>query len=88
MIFIITWIIFCFTPIKSEIVLWLRIQELFLLDSLQAYRIIGLIVIVGFIGNQFINTLKIKDIYSMKNNFSLKIILFQLGILLEIHYLV
>lgn len=60
--FILTGILFGFVLVKSEVVSWFRIQEMFLFDSIHMYGVIGLAVVVGFISTQLIKILKIKDI--------------------------
>ena len=40
---------FGFVLVKSEVVSWFRIQEMFRFDSIHMYGIIGLAVIVGII---------------------------------------
>ena len=48
--------------IKSEVVSWYRIQEMFLFDSFHMYGIIGSAVLIGFIGTQLIKKFKLNDI--------------------------
>ena len=60
--FIITGILFGFILIKSEVISWFRIQEMFLFDSIHMYGIIGLAILVGLLGVQIIKRYKIKDI--------------------------
>lgn len=52
---------FGFVLIKSEVVSWFRIQEMFLFDSIHMYGIIGLAVIVGIISIQIIKRKNLKD---------------------------
>ena len=59
--FIAAGIIFGFILIKSEVVSWFRIQEMFLFDSFHMYGVIGSAVLVGLIGTQLIKRLNIKD---------------------------
>ncbi len=54
-------IVFGFVLIKSEVVSWFRIQEMFRFDSIHMYGIIGLAVIVGIISVQIIKRLNMKD---------------------------
>ena len=54
-------IVFGFVLIKSEVVSWFRIQEMFRFDSIHMYGIIGLAVIVGIISVQIIKKLNMKD---------------------------
>ncbi len=60
--FIIAGIAFGFILIKSEVVSWFRIQEMFLFDSFHMYGIIGSAIVVGLIGTQLIKRFNIKDI--------------------------
>lgn len=52
---------FGFVLVKSEVVSWFRIQEMFRFDSIHMYGIIGLAVIVGIISVQLIKRNNIKD---------------------------
>lgn len=52
---------FGFVLVKSEVVSWFRIQEMFRFDSIHMYGIIGLAVIVGIISLQIIKRKNIKD---------------------------
>lgn len=52
---------FGFVLIKSEVVSWFRIQEMFRFDSIHMYGIIGLAVIVGIISVQIIKRKNVKD---------------------------
>ena len=60
--FIIAGTVFGFILIKSEVVSWFRIQEMFLFDSFHMYGIIGSAILVGLIGTQLIKKLNIKDL--------------------------
>ena len=60
--FIIAGTVFGFILIKSEVVSWFRIQEMFLFDSFHMYGIIGSAILVGLIGTQLIKRLNIKDL--------------------------
>lgn len=53
---------FGFVLVKSEVVSWFRIQEMFRFDSIHMYGIIGLAVIVGIISVQIIKRKNIKDV--------------------------
>jgi uncharacterized membrane protein YedE/YeeE len=55
-------IAFGFILIKSEVVSWFRIQEMFRFQSVFMYGIIGLAIIIGFLSIQIIRRLKLKDI--------------------------
>jgi len=52
---------FGFVLVKSEVVSWFRIQEMFRFDSIHMYGIIGLAIIVGIISVQIIKRNKLKD---------------------------
>lgn len=52
---------FGFVLMKSEVVSWFRIQEMFRLDSIHMYGIIGLAVAVGMISIQIIKKKNLKD---------------------------
>ena len=49
--------------IKSEVISWFRIQEMFRLESFHMYGVIGTAVVVGIISVQLIKRLKIKTIH-------------------------
>jgi uncharacterized protein len=53
---------FGFVLVKSEVVSWFRIQEMFRFDSIHMYGIIGLAVLVGIISVQIIKRNNVKDI--------------------------
>lgn len=52
---------FGFVLVKSEVVSWFRIQEMFRFDSIHMYGIIGLAVVVGIISVQLIKRNNMKD---------------------------
>jgi uncharacterized protein len=54
-------LVFGFVLIKSEVVSWFRIQEMFRFDSIHMYGIIGLAIIVGIISVQIIKRKNLKD---------------------------
>ncbi|MEX2585240.1 MAG: DUF6691 family protein [Balneolaceae bacterium] len=54
---------FGFVLMKSEVVSWYRIQEMFRFDSIHMYGIIGLAVLVGIVSIQIIKRWNIRDIY-------------------------
>ncbi len=54
-------IIFGFVLMKSEVVSWFRIQEMFRFDDIHMYGIIGLAVLVGVISIQIIKRTGAKD---------------------------
>ena len=49
--------------VKSEVISWFRIQEMFHLQSFHMYGVIGSAVIVGIISVQWIKRAKLKTIY-------------------------
>lgn len=48
--------------VKSEVVSWFRIQEMFLFESFHMYGIIGSAIFVGLISIQIIKYFKLKDV--------------------------
>lgn len=54
--------LFGIIAIKSEIVSWFRIQEMFRLDNFHMYGVMGVAVVVGIISLQLIKRLNIKDL--------------------------
>ena len=60
--FVLTGIAFGFILMKSEVISWFRIQEMFLFDSIHMYGIIGSAIVVGFLGITLIKKFNIKDI--------------------------
>jgi uncharacterized protein len=60
--FILLGIFFGLVLIKSEVVSWFRIQEMFRFQSIHMYGIIGLAVLVGFISLQVIKRFNVKTI--------------------------
>lgn len=59
--YLLTGTAFGFVLVKSEVVSWFRIQEMFRFDSIHMYGIIGLAVIVGMISVQIIKRNNVKD---------------------------
>ncbi|MBI1226456.1 MAG: YeeE/YedE family protein [Bacteroidetes bacterium] len=55
--------------IKSEVISWFRIQEMFRLESFHMYGVIGTAVVVGAISIFLIKKLKIKTIHSEEIEF-------------------
>lgn len=53
---------FGFVLMKSEVVSWFRIQEMFRFDAFHMYGIIGLAIVVGMISIQLIKRLNATDI--------------------------
>jgi len=60
--YIIAGIFFGIVLVKSEVISWFRIQEMFWLDSFHMYGVIGTAVVVGLISVQIIKRFKIKSI--------------------------
>lgn len=60
--YLIVGIIFGITFVKTEIISWFRIQEMFRFHSFHMYGVIGTAVIVGLVSVQIIKRLKIKTI--------------------------
>jgi uncharacterized protein len=54
-------ILFGFILVKSEVVSWFRIQEMFLFESFHMYGIIGSAILVGMISIQLIKRFNVKD---------------------------
>ncbi len=54
-------IFFGFVLMKSEVVSWFRIQEMFRFDAFHMYGIIGLAIFVGMISIQIIKKMNAKD---------------------------
>lgn len=52
---------FGFVLVKSEVISWFRIQEMFRFDSIHMYGIIGLGVLVGMISIQIIKRYNVTD---------------------------
>ena len=61
--YLIVGILFGIVFVKSEVISWFRIQEMFRLESFHMYGIIGSAVIVGIISVFLIKKLNIKTIY-------------------------
>lgn len=53
---------FGFVLVKSEVVSWFRIQEMFRFDSIHMYGIIGLAIVVGMVSIQIIKRKNLKAI--------------------------
>lgn len=52
---------FGFVLVKSEVISWFRIQEMFRFDAFHMYGIIGLAIVVAMISIQLIKKWKVKD---------------------------
>ena len=59
---------FGLVAVKSEIISWYRIQEMFRFDSFHMYGIIGSAVIIGILIIQFIKRTRMKDIKGQEIN--------------------
>ena len=53
---------FGFVLIRSEVLSWFRIQEMFLFDNFHMYGVIGSAVVVGAISIQIIKRMHLKDL--------------------------
>src|SRR6476469_10063787 len=60
--FLLAGLLFGIIIIKGEVVSWLRIQEMFRLQSFHMYGIIGSAIITGMISIQLIKKFKIKTV--------------------------
>jgi uncharacterized membrane protein YedE/YeeE len=58
--------------VKSEVISWFRIQEMFRLQSFHMYGVIGSAVVTGMISVWIIRKLKLKTIYGEPVRFSAK----------------
>lgn len=61
--YLIVGILFGIVLVKSEVISWFRIQEMFRLQSFHMYGIIGSAVVTGMISVLFIKKFNIKSIY-------------------------
>lgn len=59
--YVIAGMLFGFILIKSEVVSWFRIVEMFRFESFHMYGIIGSAILVGFLSNKLISLTKLKD---------------------------
>lgn len=59
-------ILFGIFLVKSQVVSWFRIQEMFRFQSFYMYGVIGSAIVVGFISIQLIKKFKIKSIHGEK----------------------
>jgi len=75
--FIIAGTFFGIIAVKSEIISWFRIQEMFRITSFHMYGVIGTAVVVGMISIQIIKRLNIKTLSGEKISIAPKI--FQKG---------
>ena len=59
--YILAGLLFGFVAVKSEVVSWFRILEMFHFDSFHMYGIIGSAVVIGIISIQIIKRFQMKD---------------------------
>lgn len=59
--YLIAGIFFGFVLVKSEVISWFRIQEMFRFDAFHMYGIIGLGIVVAMISIQIIKKMNVKD---------------------------
>lgn len=59
--YLLSGILFGFVLVKSEVISWFRIQEMFRFDAFHMYGIIGLAIIVAMISIQLIKKWNVKD---------------------------
>jgi uncharacterized membrane protein YedE/YeeE len=67
-----TGILFGIILVKSEVISWFRIQEMFRLQSFHMYGVIGSAVVTGVISVWFIKRFKIRTIYGREIVFAPK----------------
>jgi len=60
--YLLSGIFFGFVLIKSEVVSWFRIQEMFHFDSFHMYGVLGSAILVGALSVQIIKRLNLKDL--------------------------
>ena len=75
--YIISGTLFGIIAVKSEIISWFRIQEMFRLTSFHMYGVIGTAVVVGMISIQIIKRLNVKTLSGDKISIAPKV--FQKG---------
>jgi uncharacterized membrane protein YedE/YeeE len=64
--FLIIGMLFGIILVKSQMISWFRIQEMFRLQGFHMYGVIGSAVIVGIISIQFLKRLRLKTIHGEK----------------------
>lgn len=64
--YLLTGIFFGFVLVKSEVISWFRIQEMFRFDAFHMYGIIGSAIIVGAIFIQLVKRWNLKDVNGNK----------------------
>jgi uncharacterized protein len=60
--YLVAGLLFGIVAVKSEIISWFRIQEMFRFDSFHMYGVIGTAVVVGAISIQILKRFKVKTI--------------------------
>ena len=70
--YLIVGVLFGVVFVKSEVVSWFRIQEMFRLQSFHMYGIIGSAIVVGMVSVWLIKKFNIKTIYGEKIEFHRK----------------
>src|ERR1700685_3330976 len=64
--YLVAGVLFGIILVKSEVVSWFRIQEMFRLESFHMYGVIGSAVVTGMISILIIKKFNIKNIYGEK----------------------
>ena len=59
--YLVAGVFFGFVLVKSEVISWFRIQEMFRFDAFHMYGIIGLAIVVAMISIQVIKKMNLKD---------------------------
>ncbi|MCW9705574.1 DUF6691 family protein [Fodinibius salsisoli] len=59
--YLLSGVFFGFVLVKSEVISWFRIQEMFRFDAFHMYGIIGLAIVIAMIAIQLINKFQLKD---------------------------
>jgi hypothetical protein len=62
--YLFTGILFGFILVKTEVISWFRIQEMFLFDSIHMYGIFATAILVGYFATQLIKSANIKAVGS------------------------
>jgi len=70
--YLMTGLLFGIILVKSEVISWFRIQEMFRLQSFHMYGVIGSAVVVGMISVWLIKKYKVKTIYGEPIEFANK----------------
>lgn len=61
--FLFTGLLFGIVLVKSQVVSWFRIQEMFRLQAFHMYGVIGSAIVIGIISIQIIKRFKVKTVY-------------------------